>query len=206
MAEHIELLFQAIEMMVAIGGLIFAIVGIYLPLKKEREREKRTFEAQLEQDKRAWRMQLLDEQISKYYGPISAILHEQTTISERVWEQIGRRKIFENGKDKLSDLSEDEQLIWKHFVDNYKIPLQRQVVDIMRNNAHLAIRGRDFGAVGTFLDYALGWEYLDSQMRNGVPNFYEYYYSYNYPAAFNNYIDSTLNMLLDEKQDLLESV
>ena len=44
----------------------------------------------------------------------------------------------------------------------------------MENNTHLAIHGEHDIFVDKFMDYVLGWELLDSQKREGVPNFYEY--------------------------------
>lgn len=151
-------------------------------------------------------MRLIDEQISKYYGPISAIIKEQSIIRQRIQYQIGRKVIFDKGKERLADLLPDEQLIWKHFIDTYKIPMQHKIIEIMENNAHLAIHGEHDIFVDKFMDYALGWELLDNQKREGVPNFYEYYYSFNYPVGFNNYINNTLDQLLKEKILLMKEL
>jgi len=196
-------LIKIVELLVSVVGIVLVIIGLILPFKQSIELNKLNQKEQFEQNKIVWRMNLIDEQISKYYGPISAILKEQSIIRQRIWYQIGRQVIFDGGKDKLSDLAPDEQLIWKHFVDNYKIPMQHQIVKIMRDNAHLAIRGEHNAYVDKFLDYVLGWEFLDGQKRNGVPNYYEYYYSYNYPVEFNNYIHNTLEKLYQEKEMLL---
>jgi len=194
---------KILELAISIIGLVLVVVGLILPFKQSIELNKINQNDQLKQEKRVWRMQLLDEQISKYYGPISAILKEQTIIRQRIWYQIGRTVIFDGGKDKLSDLAPEEQLIWKHFIDKYKIPMQHRIIEIMRDNAHLAIHGEHDIYVDQFLDYVLGWELLDSQKREGVPNYYEYYYSYNYPVSFNNYIHNTLARLLKEKELLI---
>lgn len=197
---------KVLDLIISTVGLAFVIVGWILPFKQSLKLNKINQSAQLEQMKRELKIKMLDEQISKYYGPISAILTEQSIIRQRIWYQIGRQVIFDKGKDKLSDLSPDEQLIWKHFIDEYKIPLQRKIVEIMQNNAHLAVHGEHDVFVAQFLDYALGWELLDNQKRNNVPNFYEYYYSYNYPIEFNNHIYSTLNSLITEKTTLIEQM
>ncbi len=194
---------KVLELAISIVGLVLVVVCLILPFKQSIELNKINQNDQLKQAKRAWRMQLLDEQISKYYGPISAILKEQTIIRQRIWYQIGRNVIFDGGKDKLSDLAPEEQLIWKHFIDKYKMPMQHRIIEIMRDNAHLTIHGEHDVYVDQFLDYVLGWELLDSQKREGVPNYYEYYYSYNYPVGFNNYIHNTLARLLKEKELLI---
>lgn len=160
-----NILFKIMELIISLIGLLLVAIGLILPFKQSVKLNQINQNNQLEQEKRIWRMQLLDEQISKYYGPISAILREQTIIRQRIWYQIGRDVIFNNGKDKLTDLSPEEQLIWKHFIDKYKIPMQHRIIEIMRDNAHLAIHGEHDIYVDHFLDYALGWELLDSQKR-----------------------------------------
>lgn len=55
-----------------------------------------------------------------------------------------------------------------------------------------------------FFDYAIGWELLDNQKKNGVPNFYEYHYTYNYPKEFDWYISSTLKQLHKKATELRE--
>ncbi|OUQ62824.1 hypothetical protein B5E53_16960 [Eubacterium sp. An11] len=199
----LNILFEIMELIISIIGLLLVVIGLILPFKQSVKLNQINQNNELEQEKRIWRMQLLDEQISKYYGPISAILREQTIIRQRIWYQIGRDVIFNNGKDKLTDLSPEEQLIWKHFIDKYKIPMQHRITEIMRDNAHLAIHGEHDIYVDQFLDYALGWELLDNQKKEGVPNYYEYYYCYNYPVGFNNYINNTLITLLKEKELLI---
>ena len=197
---------RIIELLLAGIGLLFVIVGWILPFKQSLKLNKLNQTAQLKQTQREWKMRLIDEQISKYYGPISAIIKEQSIIRQRIQYQIGRKVIFDKGKERLADLLPDEQLIWKHFIDTYKIPMQHKIIEIMENNAHLAIHGEHDIFVDKFMDYALGWELLDNQKREGVPNFYEYYYSFNYPVGFNNYINNTLDQLLKEKILLMKEL
>lgn len=99
-------------------------------------------------------------------------------------------------------MPENEQKIWMHYVDTYKIPNQMKMVEILRNNTHLMYDSVIPNCVYTFLDYVLGWELVDNQSRNGVKNYYEYQYSYNYPKEFNRYIQNTLSILLEEQAKL----
>ena len=55
-----------------------------------------------------------------------------------------------------------------------------------------------------FIEYVLGWELLDIQKKNGVPNYYEYYYRYNYPVEFDNYIIRNLKELQKRQGELVE--
>ena len=200
------MIMRIIELSLTVIGLLFIIVGWVLPFKQSLKLNRLNQTAQLKQAQREWKMQLLNEQISNYYGPISAIIKEQSIIRQRIQYQIGRKVIFDKGKDRLADLAPDEQLIWKHFIDFYKIPMQHKIIEIMENNTHLAIHGEHDIFVDKFMDYVLGWELLDSQKREGVPNFYEYYYSFNYPVEFNKYINNTLEHLIQEKVSLMKEL
>lgn len=55
-----------------------------------------------------------------------------------------------------------------------------------------------------FIEYVLGWELLDNQKKNSVPNYYEYYYRHNYPVEFDNYIIITLKELQKRQGELVE--
>lgn len=103
-------------------------------------------------------------------------------------------------------MPEEEQKIWMHYVDTYKIKSQRKMVEIMRSNLHLVYKSELPTCYKIFLDYSLGWEMLDNQKRSGVPNYYEYHYANNYPAEFNRYIKLTLEALLNEQANLIKEL
>ena len=89
---------KVFELAISTVGLTFVIVGWILPFKQSLKLNKINQSAQLEQIQRELKIKMLDEQISKYYGPISAILTEQSIIRQRIWYQIGRQVIFEIGR------------------------------------------------------------------------------------------------------------
>lgn len=99
-------------------------------------------------------------------------------------------------------MPENEQKIWMHYVDKYTIPNQIKIVEILRKNTYLIYNSTVPDSVNLFLDYVLGWELLDNQKRNGVQNYYDYHYSYNYPKEFNYYIRDTLAKLRKEQAEL----
>ena len=117
--------------------------------------------------------------------------------------QMGKTFIFSKNQFKLSDLSQDEQKIWKHFVDKYILPTNQKIISILENNQHLIFKSEIPTSLATFQNYALGWELLDNQKREGVPNYYEYYYSINFPREFQIYINKTLKTLLKIQSELL---
>lgn len=195
-----------IEILISMVGLFFVVVGWIIPYKQSVKLDKNSRTAQLRQTQREMKIQRIDEQLSKYYGPILAILREQDILWARVCEQMGGGPVFESWQDRLEDLEPDKRMIWVHFVDTYKIPLQREIVNIMKENAHLAEVDITQTAPYEFLSYVVGWELLDRQKRDGVPNFYEYHYSTNYPANFNEYIRGTFDKLKQERSALLNEI
>ena len=195
-----------IEVIISIIGLVFIVVGWIIPYRQTIKLDKSNRAAQLLQTQREMKIKRIDEQLEKYYGPILALLREQSILWTRVHEQLGGGPVFESWQDKLSDLSPDKQKLWVHYVDTYKIPLQREIVNIMKTNAHLAESSVIQTAPYEFLAYVVGWELLDRQRRDGVPNYYEYHEAVNYPANFNAYIKQTFEKLKQERDKLLSEM
>lgn len=195
-----------IEVIISIIGLLFIVVGWIIPYRQTIKLDKSNRAAQLLQTQREMKIKRIDEQLEKYYGPILALLREQSILWTRVHEQMGGGPVFESWQDKLSDLSPDKQKLWVHYVDTYKIPLQREIVNIMKTNAHLAESSVIQTAPYEFLAYVVGWELLDRQRRDGVPNYYEYHEAVNYPANFNAYIKQTFEKLKQERDKLLSEM
>lgn len=193
----IELLFSIVGFLLIIFGWIVPYKQSIMATKQQQEFEKRLMCAQ-------WEIELLDKQISQFYGPIAELLREQDLRAALIRRQFGRDIIFCTGQDSISDLTENEQKIWKHFINTYSIPIQARIVEIIQNNQHLIYRSELPDCFKTYMEYVLGWELLDNQKRSGVPNYYEYYYSDNYPIAFNHYIEKTLMALLKRQRELME--
>lgn len=194
------------EIIVAVVGLMFVVVGWIIPYQQSIKLDKRNRNAELLQTQREMKIARIDEQLSKYYGPILAILQEQDILWARVHEQMGGGPVFEAWQETLADLEINKRQLWVHYVDTYKIPLQRKIVNIMRENAHLAETDITQIAPYQFLSYVVGWELLDRQRRDGVPNYYEYHEAVNYPANFNAYIKQTFEKLKQERDKLLEEM
>lgn len=192
----IELAFTAI-------GLLFVIFGWIIPFRQNlileaRQRENANFFRQ-----KQWEKEHIDKQISEFYGPISALLKKQDILFERILYMFGRSFVFRKDQTQLSQLSENEQKIWVHFVDTYIIPQNKRIVEIIQKNQHLIYKSEVPPCFEKYLDYALGWELLDNQKRHGVPNYYEYYYSFNFPKDFKSYINSTLTVLQNKQAELI---
>lgn len=200
--EKLEYVFNAIEIAISFIGLILIIFGWIIPYRQSLKSENIRKNNELNSDKLHWKKELIDRQIENLYGPMYALINESDIVFNRILYQLGRRYVIPKDKS-FNDLPETEQKIWKHYVDTYKIKNQMKMVEIMRNNFHLIYKSEFPEGYNQFLDYSLGWELLDNQRRNGVPNYYAYHYVFNYPVAFNRYIERTLKILLDEQAKLM---
>lgn len=200
---NFEQFVNMIELFLTALGLVFVIFGWIIPYRQNLRIEAKRKNADMELRQKQWEKEQIDKQIADFYGPISALLQEQQVIFERVLYMLGRRYVFSKDQFQLNDLPEREQKIWVHFVDTYHIPINNKIVEIIRNKKHLIYRSEIPTCFKTYLDYALGWEFLDNQKRSNVPNNYEYFYSFNFPSEFINYINNTLNVLLERQAELI---
>ena len=202
--NDIEIIIKIVDLILTFIGLVFVIFGWIIPHRQSQkdEKKRRKFEEDFKQ--RQWKKELIDQQISRFYGPISVLLREQDIRFSLIQYQMGKTFIFSKDQYKLSDLSQDEQKIWKHFVDKYILPTNREIISILENNQHLIFKSEIPTSLSIFQNYVMGWELLYNQKREGVPNYYEYYYSINFPREFQNYINETLKTLLKIQSELLQ--
>lgn len=194
--NNTEILFKIIEIFISIIGLVLVIFGWIIPYRHAVKNEK-------ELEKIRWKKDLIDKQISNLYGPIYALIIESKVSFSRILYQLGRNCVIPEDKS-FFDLPDNEQKIWKHYVDTYKIKSQMKIVEIMRNNLHLVYNSELPTCYKDFLDYSLGWELLANQRDHGVFNYYEYHYIFNYPTEFSHYIRTTLEFLLNEQAKLIK--
>lgn len=199
--SDVELSLRIIELSISFLALILVIFGWVIPYRQSKQSEKERNNYEKEMEKIRLKRDFIDKQIAKLYGPLAAIIRELDISFELITFQLGRKYIFKDNQ-QLKDLPENEQKIWVHYVNTYKIPAQAKMVEIIRNNTVLMYNSEMPECVYRFLEYCIGWELLDNQSKNGVPNFYSYHYSFNYPKEFDRYVCETLNFLLDEQKRL----
>ncbi len=201
--NYIEIIFKIFDIIIAIIGLILIIFGWIIPYRHSIKTEKLRIENEKELERIRWKKDLIDRQISELYGPINALINEREVRISRILYQLKRDYVIPKDT-KFCELPENEQKIWMHYVDTYKIKNQMKIVEIMKNNLHLFYNSELPTCYKEFLDYSLGWELLDNQKRHDVPNYYEYHYVFNYPREFNSYFKTTLELLLNEQAKLIK--
>lgn len=199
-----EYIFKIIELCFSAIGLFLVIFGWIVPYKQSLNSQKKEKEYNMEFQKSVWKKELIDKQISNFYGPISSLLFEDRVRLSFVLDEMGREYVFLSEQYKLSDLSEEDQKRWKHYIDVYFIPTHNKIIEIIRQNKHLIYKSEVPDSLNRYIRFALGWEFLDNQSRNGVPNYYEYYFSHNFPMEFKKYINNTLELLLKIQSELTE--
>lgn len=200
--SKVEVTFRIIELSISFIGLVFVVFGWIIPYKQSIGLKEKENEYEKEFQKNIWKKELIDKQIAQFYGPIASLLREDNIRFHFVLDEMGRMHVFEDGNHKLSDLSEDDQKRWKHYVNTYKIPTQNKILEIIECNKHLVYKSEIPTSFDRFMSYSLGWELLDNQFKNNVPNYYEYYFCYNFPYDFIIYINETLDLLLKIQSEL----
>ena len=204
MSLSFDQLTKLIDISIALGSIVLVIFGWIIPYKQSQisAKEQRAFDKRLQSAK--WEKEHIDNQISMFYGPIAELLREQALRKELIRIQLNRDSVFQSDKPMISDLSENDQQIWIHFMNTYSIPIQSKILEIIQGNLHLVYNSENPDCFRSFMEYVIGLELLDNQKRSGVQNFYEYHYVYNYPSSFNLYIENTLSLLLNRQNEIIK--
>ena len=193
MMQIFNIITKILELFFIFMGLILVVIGWSIPYYQSKKMEKKH-----------WKKKHIDNQIACFYGPITELLNEHRLLRLLIDKQLGQKELFCGDHSKMSDLSENDQKIWRHFVDYYKLPIHLKIVEIIRNNYHLIYKSDIPKCFRSYMEYVLGWELLDNQKKNDVPNYYEYHYIYRYPQEFDDYMNTTLAVLLKEQLDLMD--
>ena len=151
-----ENIISLIEVILTVIGLIMVAFGWLVPYYQNLKIDKKRKAEDLKLQKMRWEKEFIEEQISKLYGPISVLLQEQSILFERILQMFGRREIFKHDQYSIKDLTEEEQKIWMHYVNTYKIPINNRILEIIRNNRHLVYKSEMPECFYRYLDYSLG--------------------------------------------------
>ncbi len=200
-----EIILRSIEIVASIATMLIVLFGWVIPYKQTKIAEKNYVPKENQLDKLRWEKEFVDKQINELYRPLYGLVKKQDIRFNRILidKQICRKFVISIEKG-YKGLPENEQKIWAHYVDTYVIPENNKMVEILLDNLHLVKDSIIPECFYEFLEYALGWEMLDSQKRNGVENSYEYHYITNRPRKFDIYIEETLKELQLKQTKLLE--
>ena len=177
--------------MIKVFSLIMVALGWIISYLLSRRKDQK-----LESQK--MKLQYLNGQISEFYGPIYSILLENDRIRQLIQDQFERKTIFEAGK----ELNKDEQEIWVHYLENYLIPNNRKIIDILINKIHL-LQGYSFPSIyREWIDHALGYEVLHKQYKD-VGRKYGFHSISNFPSEFRTEIVNTMSQLKKKQFEIV---
>lgn len=160
-----EDIFRVLDLILSFVGLILAWFGFIVPYVQSKKAEEKRREDEIKAQQTQWEKEWIDMQISNLYGPLNELTKEQSVRWKLILWQLGRNSVFKKNQSKLSDLPQYEQKIWMHFVDNYILPTNKRIVEIIEGNQHLIYNSIIPPSFNTYLEYALGWEMLDNQKK-----------------------------------------
>jgi hypothetical protein len=172
-------------------GLIVLAVGwivtYYLSRLKDQKLESQKI-----------KLQHLNSQISQFYGPIYSILLENDRIRQLIHKQFGRDAIFENGK----ELTKVEFETWSHYLENYLIPNNRKIINILKDKIHL-VQGDSFPSIfREWIDYALGYELYHKQFKD-IGREYSFRSISNFPLEFRAEIINIMSQLRKKQFEIV---
>lgn len=136
------------------------------------------------------RLNHVNEQLSVFYGQVYGLLLENDRVRRQVQEQLGRQIVFEGGR----SLEPDEEKLWVHFLENYFLPNNRKIIDLITNNVHLWTGNSVPPSYLKFLDYAIGFESLHKQFKD-LDREYGFHFIESFPQEFRNQIVDTVTRL-----------
>ncbi len=200
--EKWEIILGIIDLFLALLGLVLIIFGWVIPYKQRLVLESQKYDSEIKLQRLKWEKELIDNQISLLYGPVSILLNKYNLIRDKIFKLIGRNYIFDENHRTLDSLPSREQKIWIHYVEEYKIPLNNKICDIISQSSHLIYNSENPKGLYAFIDYTIGWELSMNQYKSKVPNDFQYFYHENFPSNFVDYIHSTLSVLLRRQAEI----
>jgi len=173
------------------GTLLLIVVGWLVTYRLEKNKE-------LEINRLDNQKNHVDIQLAQLYGPIYGLLLENDRVRHQVQMQFGRTTVFESE----SPLSKYEERIWVHYLENYFLPNNRKIIDLIQRNVHL-LQGVKFPKSWiTFIDYAMGYEIYHKQYKD-LGAEYGFCYIENFPTDFRQDVVEMVSSLKKKQKELV---
>jgi len=137
------------------------------------------------------------EQLEKLYGPLAFIVLEGRKTWSDLLMILGRNIVFEGS----SELPEDEQKVWKFWVENEFLPRNRRIRDLLESNTHL-IEGESIPkSYSDFIEHESSWR-LSYKRWEQEKSDYPWTSSTNWPKQFGNDVLNTFHRLKQRQYKL----
>jgi hypothetical protein len=147
-------------------GLIALAAGFYVSklLEKYKAQQARWKELELLRDTTALRY--LQRQIEELYSPVVALIDH----SQQIYN-IAAQKVPSVHLRLQAPTSDQEGEIWRYFVEQYFLPLNKQMAEIVRTKIYLLDRGEMPESFKAFLEHQVQYECLHKLWKEkGVPS------------------------------------
>ena len=159
----------------AFGWLVNHVLG------ERAARRRLHLEAQLEHTTR---------QIECLYGPLAFLIIEGRQVFADLLESLGRDYVFVEGE----ALPNGELKTWLFWLDNSFLPANRQIRNLLRDNAHLIEGDRMPDSCAKFLQHYSSWE-IRHQRWQKQQQAYSWHSSINWPEDFADEVLKTFSEL-----------
>ncbi len=148
-------------MIIGICSLCIAIIGWFVNDFLSKRKQQQYLQNRDQKD-------FVDRQLSKLYGPVYGILLENDRLIKQLQIQFDRKTVFYNGV----SLTQKEEKIWVHMLENFFLPNNRRIVNLILQNVDLLESNVFPNSFLHFIDYAVGFELLHKQdeIKTGIPN------------------------------------
>ena len=103
----------------------------------------------------------------------------------------------------MGPLPPDEERLWVHYLENYALPYNRKIVELIEDNVHLIDADGFPESFRDFLDYATGFELLHRQYKD-LGREYGFHHTFSYPKQFTRDIMSKLSELKRRQHEMME--
>lgn len=181
------------ELTIAIVGPLVVVAGWIVSYHLGQRRDRNLEATRI-------RLNYVSDQLSLFYGRVYGLLLENDRVRRQQHEQFGREAVFAEG----SRLPPDEERLWVHYLENYFLPNNRKIVNLVTEHVHLWAGETVPPSFLAFLDYAVGFESLHRQYHD-LEREYGFRYVSNFPEEFRKDIVETVSRLKKLQADLMAS-
>ncbi|ARV59106.1 hypothetical protein BZZ01_11075 [Nostocales cyanobacterium HT-58-2] len=173
----------------AIIGAVVAAIGWVVANNFARSRDIESRQSQAH-------LRYLERQIEELYGPLEGLLSYASTIYEL--EQT--RKQYRPAE----QANRDSDVI-RYFIEQHYIPINQQIVTLLRTKAHLMVNSQTPESFKRFLAYAAKLECTHNLWRHTELHSF-FIPGYEYPANFDEEVKATLHKLRENHTRLIRNV
>ena len=185
-------MFDSSHVIVTIIGLMIPIIGWKVNAKLDK--------AKIDQlRKEAKTRKYYDNQLRNLYGPIFSLQRKSKAYFNTLLDKFGRNILIPP-----EGLSEEEIVLLNHYTEEYFLPVNKEILNIIEDNAHLFPAEEYPKSFKFFIDYTCKWESM--YYSNKKSKKYEYIPPpNNYPKSFEKEIKNKMSYLKERQWKIISN-